>query len=111
MKRAENLRFTTTIRRLKIAQNFNLTVPTCPLFAVLRPLLGVKQTSERRRRTSAFDPCRTLDFTPNGPDFLLRWSNGIEGIPAGMQRDYFGFYGLRDKETGAVFHGPWHEGD
>ena len=28
-----------------------------------------------------------------------------------LQRDYFGSHGLRDKETGATFHGPWQEGD
>ena len=26
-----------------------------------------------------------------------------------LQRDYFGSHGLRHKETGVVFHGPWHE--
>jgi len=28
-----------------------------------------------------------------------------------LQRDYFGSHGLRHKDTGAIFHGPWHEGD
>jgi 6-phosphogluconate dehydrogenase len=28
-----------------------------------------------------------------------------------MQRDYFGHHGLRDKVTGAAFHGPWHESE
>ncbi len=32
MNRAENLQFFTTIRRLKIAQNFNLTEPVAALF-------------------------------------------------------------------------------
>ena len=26
-----------------------------------------------------------------------------------LQRDYFGSHGLKDKDTGEEFHGPWHE--
>jgi 6-phosphogluconate dehydrogenase len=26
-----------------------------------------------------------------------------------LQRDYFGSHGLRNRETGAIFHGPWHD--
>lgn len=28
-----------------------------------------------------------------------------------LQRDYFGAHGLHNKETGDVFHGPWHLGE
>ena len=28
-----------------------------------------------------------------------------------LQRDFFGSHGLKNKETGVVFHGPWHEGE
>ncbi len=40
MKRAETLRFSTTTRRLKNAQNFNLTVPSSPIGTMTQDLLA-----------------------------------------------------------------------